>query len=262
MPRYRGVLQVDDASPDDPLIHLFDYSSTDEHNGTSKSSYRKQLVAVDSCIFLRRRNLAKIKTKETKRTKGENRTPSESETKAKPQENDGNEDETKKQGKEKKKHEEEVINEGDKTTKENTEIIDKDEEAETTNASFFTLEEGREFEGYILKCPNGPFDYALKLWDDGRAAPRDDSYPREEEEVAGLVIDRNGDYLTVACGTNIAYATRKSFLTAGVDPDDLSLPFGRLQVTLTRATTRPEEVPAAAWVATPTQITVPPYDIY
>ncbi|KAK8727866.1 hypothetical protein OTU49_009490, partial [Cherax quadricarinatus] len=121
----------------------------------------------------------------------------------------------------------------------------------------FTLEEGYEFKGYILKCPNGPYDYAIKLWDEGREAPEElENYPLEEEEVPGLVVDRNGDYLTVACGSNIAYATRQSFLSAGVNPDLLVLPFSRLRVSLTRALTRPQEVPAAAWVAHPTQILI------
>lgn len=49
---------------------------------------------------------------------------------------------------------------------------------------------------------------------------------------------------------------------AGVDPDDLSLPFSRLKVRLSKPNTRPAEVPLAAWEARPTQVAVQPFDIY
>lgn len=34
------------------------------------------------------------------------------------------------------------------------------------------LKEGQEFEGYFLKCPNGPYDYATKIWTKGKVSKR------------------------------------------------------------------------------------------
>lgn len=48
-----------------------------------------------------------------------------------------------------------------------------------------------------------------------QVAPPEEHYPKEDEEMAAVVIDRSGDFLTVACGPNVAFTTKKSFLTAG-----------------------------------------------
>ncbi|XP_071552141.1 uncharacterized protein [Panulirus ornatus] len=265
MPRYKGQLVSEDAGPNEPVIHVFDYSAND-NQPPSRSSYRKQLVAVDSCIYLRRRNLADIKSSKSRAprsgakawrggAKGSMSGARTSESESKASEGGA------------------TVSENWADVKEGGGLMNNVGEAKTRGTSeseddfkrggaSLTLEAGHEFEGYVLKCPNGPYDYAIKLWDEGKAAPQEEQYPRPGEEVEALVIDRNGDFLTVACGSNIAYATRKSFLIAGVDPDDLSLPFSRLRVSLSRAEKRPREVPAAAWVAHPTQVNIPPYDIY
>ncbi|XP_063842515.1 uncharacterized protein LOC135090105 [Scylla paramamosain] len=248
MPVYKGVLSLEDEGPDTPTVHLFDYSS--EGDTDTKSNYRKQLIAVESCIYLGRRNLAAIKSQ----SRGENTKPS-SQSANGIEENTENSTNENTRGKEEIKLEEEE-RKGEEGVK------DGEVNGKETKEGKVYLKEGKEFQGYILKCPNGPYDYAMKVWDTGRAAPPEVGYPREGEEVEAVVVDRAEDLLTVACGPNIAFARRKTFLCNGVDPDDLSLPFARLKVSLRRLQEREALVPAAGWEATPTQVVVPPYDIY
>lgn len=236
MPVYKGVLSLEDEGPDTPTVHLFDYSS--EGDNTTKSNYRKQLITLESCIYLGRRNLAAIKNQ----SRRENKSPNNQSA------NENTGDATNE-------------NTGGKEIKSEEGVKDEVNGKEVKEGKVY-LKEGQEFQGYILKCPNGPYDYAMKLWDTGRAAPPEVGYPREGEEVEAVVVDRTEDLLTVACGPNIAFARRKTFLCNGVDPDDLSLPFARLKVSLRRLQEREALLPAAGWEATPTQVVVPPYDIY
>ncbi|XP_045108571.1 uncharacterized protein LOC123503132 [Portunus trituberculatus] len=68
MPVYKGVLSLEDQGPDTPTVHLFDYSSDGGTN--TKSNCRKQLITLESCIYLGRRNLASINSQSrTKNTK-------------------------------------------------------------------------------------------------------------------------------------------------------------------------------------------------
>lgn len=252
MPRYKGVLTLEDEGPDTPVVHLFDYSADDDH-GTSKSNYRKQLIALESCIYLGRRNLATIKN-QTRTSPGQSQSTGTESQSAKSVENNPEKTTNDKTGGEEEQQKEA------KESKNEAQRDDNEKDAKKVMKTY--LKEGQEFQGYILKCPNGPYDYAMKLWDTGRAAPPEVGYPKEGEEVAALVVDRAEDLLTVACGPNIAFARRKTFLCNGVDPDDLSLPFARLKVSLRRLQEREALVPAAGWEATPTQVIVPPYDIY
>ncbi|XP_050686148.1 uncharacterized protein LOC126980362 [Eriocheir sinensis] len=234
MPVYKGVLSLEDEGPETPTVHLFDYSA-EEDQGKPKSSYRKQLIALESCIFLGRRTVATLKSQSEARSKNQSGKSTQNGT---PEATNGNTEEKETNG----------------------EVKEAEQEVKKEEKKVY-LKEGQEFQAYVLKCPNGPYDYATKLWDKGRAAPSEEGYPKEGQEVAAVVVDRAGDLLTVACGTNIAFARRKTFLCAGVDPDDLSLPFARLMVSLRRPEEREAQVPAAAWEALPTQVVVP-HDVY
>ncbi|XP_047501533.1 uncharacterized protein LOC125047322 isoform X2 [Penaeus chinensis] len=181
MPVYKGQLAREEGEgKGDQILHVFDYGGDEAEE--RKGTYRKQLIAQESGIYVGRRTVGS-----------------------------------------------------------NPGLREK-------------LAEGMEFQAHVVKCPGGSYDYILKAWDVGRVAPPEEHYPKEDEEMAAVVIDRSGDYLTVACGPNVAFTTKKSFLTAGVDPDDLSLPFSRLKVRLSKSDTRPAEIPLAAWEARPTQV--------
>ncbi|XP_042859906.1 uncharacterized protein LOC122245870 [Penaeus japonicus] len=181
MPVYRGPLAREEEEGDaEQVLHVFDYSEGEAEE--RKGTYRKQLIAQDSGIYIGRRTVGSQPGLREK------------------------------------------------------------------------LTEGKEFQAHIVKCPSGSYDYILKAWDVGRVAPAEEGYPKEDEEIPAVVIDRRGDFLAVACGPNVAFTTKKSFLTSGVDPDDLSLPFSRLKVRLSKSDTRPAEIPLAAWEAWPTQI--------
>ncbi|XP_070000785.1 uncharacterized protein [Penaeus vannamei] len=180
MPVYKGQLAREEgAGEGDQVLHVFDYGEDEAEE--RKGTYRKQLIAQESGIYVGRRTVGS-----------------------------------------------------------NPRLRER-------------LSEGKEFQAHVIKCPGGSYDYILKAWE-GRVAPPEENYPKEDEELPAVVIDRSGEFLTVACGPNVAFTTKKSFLTAGVDPDDLSLPFSRLKVRLSKPNTRPAEVPLAAWEARPTQV--------
>ncbi|XP_037797769.1 uncharacterized protein LOC119592949 [Penaeus monodon] len=181
MPVYKGQLAREEGEGEgEQILHVFDYGADEAEE--RKGTYRKQLIAQESGIYVGRRTVGSSPGLREK------------------------------------------------------------------------LAEGKEFQAHVVKCPGGSYDYVLKAWDVGRVAPPEEHYPKEDEEMAAVVIDRSGDFLTVACGPNVAFTTKKSFLTAGVDPDDLSLPFYRLKVRLSKSDTRPAEIPLAAWEARPTQV--------